>query len=147
MTERPLRATVSQRGVVFAPTDEVLLVRRSADGGWELPGGRLGRGEDVREGVAREIEEETDLAPEIGRPVHATSWVNDADEDRFAVYYHCRADRRSVSLSEEHTAFEWRRPAAAQDRLSDTQGRAVANAVAADEEVDAGEHGVSVPEV
>ena len=112
MTERPLRATVSQRGVVFAPDDEVLLVRR-------------------------EIVEETGLDPDLGQPVHVTSWINDTAEGRFAVYYRCRTAERSVSLSAEHTDFEWRPPAGACDRLSDVQGRAVANAVAADGEVDA----------
>lgn len=144
MTERPLRATVSQRGVVFAPDDEVLLVRRESDGGWELPGGRLGREEDAREGVRREIVEETGLDPDLGQPVHAVSWVNDAAEGRFAVYYRCRTPERSVSLSAEHTAFEWRPPADACDRLSDPQGRAVANAVAADDEVNVGEVGVPI---
>ena len=86
MTERPLRATVSQRGVVFTPDDEVLLVRRESDGEWELPGGRLGREEDAREGVRREVVEETGLDPDLGQPVHVTSWINDAAEGRFAVY-------------------------------------------------------------
>jgi len=143
MTERPLRATVSQRGVVFAPDDEVLLVRRQSDGGWELPGGRLGREEDAREGVRREIVEETGIDPDLGQPVHAISWLNDAGNGRFAVYYRCRTAERGVSLSAEHTAFEWRSPAGACDRLSDAQGRAVANAVAADDEVDAVELGIS----
>jgi 8-oxo-dGTP pyrophosphatase MutT (NUDIX family) len=147
MTERPLRATVSQRGVVFAPNDEVLVVRRRSDGGWELPGGRLGRDEDARRGVLREIVEETGLEPDLGQPVHTNSWLNDDDDGRFAVYYHCRTTERSVSLSREHTDFAWRAPATAHDRLSETQGRAVANAVAADDDVDAGELGVPVPEV
>lgn len=144
MTERPLRATVSQRGVVFAPDDEVLLVRRESDGEWELPGGRLGREEDAREGVRREVVEETGLDPDLSQPVHVTSWINDATEGRFAVYYRCRTAERSVSLSAEHTDFEWRPPAEACDRLSDAQGRAVANAVAADGEVDAVELEISV---
>jgi 8-oxo-dGTP diphosphatase len=147
MTERPLRATVSQRGVVFAPDDDVLLVRRRTDGGWELPGGRLDRDEAARDGVRREIVEETGLDPELGQPVHAVSWLNDTDDGRFAVYYRCRSDERSVSLSAEHTDFEWRSPAGAYDRLSDTQGRAVANAVAAADDLDVGALGVSVPEV
>lgn len=147
MTERPLRATVSQRGVVFDPGDDVLLVRRRSDGGWELPGGRLGRDENARQGVLREIVEETGLEPDLGQPVHATSWLNDDDDGRFAVYYHCRATERSVSLSHEHTDFAWRAPDAAHDRLSETQGRAVANAVAADDDLDVRELGVSLPEV
>jgi len=147
MTERPLRATVSQRGVVFAPNDDVLVVRRRTDGGWELPGGRLDRDEDARDGVRREIVEETGIDPDLGQPVHAVSWLNDADDGRFAVYYRCRTDDRSVSLSNEHTDFEWRSPAAAHDRLSETQGRAVANAVATADELDVRELGLPVPEV
>jgi 8-oxo-dGTP pyrophosphatase MutT (NUDIX family) len=147
MTERPLRATVSQRGVVFAPDDEVLLVRRRTDGGWELPGGRLDRDEGARAGVRREIIEETGIDPELGQPVHAISWLNDADDGRFAVYYYCRTDERSVTLSHEHTDFQWRSPAAAHDQLSDTQARAVANAVAAADDLDVGELGVPAPEM
>jgi 8-oxo-dGTP diphosphatase len=144
MTERPLRATVSQRGVVFAPNDQVLVVCRHSDGGWELPGGRLGRDEDARKGARRELVEETGLDPDLGRPVHAVSWRNDDDAGRFAVYYRCRIEERSVSLSEEHTDFAWCGPGVAQDRLSETQGQAVAAAVAVDDGIDPGELEVSV---
>lgn len=129
MTQEPLRATISLRGVVFGPDGDVLLVRRETDGGWELPGGRLGAGEAAIAGVRREITEETGLDPTVGRPVHATAWRNDADDGRFAVYYRCRVARRSVSLSAEHVAHEWVPPAAARERLSDPQGTAVGRAV------------------
>lgn len=129
MTENHLHATVSLRGIVFVE-GAVVLVRRATDGGWELPGGRLGATEDVRDGVRREIREETGLAPAVVEPVHTLSWRNDADEGRFAVYFHCTAERRSVSLSEEHTDHAWVSPAEAADRLSTPQGRAVERAAA-----------------
>lgn len=132
MTEEPLRATVSLRGVLYADGD-VLVVRRASDGGWELPGGRLGAEEDAVDGVRREIEEETGIRAAVGRPVHATAWRNDDDRGRFGVYYLCDADGRAVSLSHEHTDHEWLSPAEATDRLSDVQGEAVARA----EEVEA----------
>jgi 8-oxo-dGTP pyrophosphatase MutT (NUDIX family) len=129
MTERPLRATVSLRGVLFCPSDHVLVVRRATDDGWELPGGRLGATEDAADGVHREIEEETGLDVEVRRPVHAVSWRNDEDRGRFGVYYRCLARTQTVTLSPEHTAHEWLSPTAASNRLSDTQGEAVEQAL------------------
>ena len=125
MTDEPLHATVSLRGVVFGPRGEVLVVRRTSDGGWELPGGRLGAHEDTETGVRREIAEETGLDVPIGRPVHVCSWRNDDDRGRLAAYFRCEAERRTVTLSDEHTDHEWLPPATASDRLSDVQGTAV----------------------
>jgi 8-oxo-dGTP pyrophosphatase MutT (NUDIX family) len=133
VTDEPLRATVSLRGVLFTPDGDVLLVRRTSDGGWELPGGRLGAKEDAQEGVQREIREETGLDPRVRRPVHAVSWRNDADNGRFGVYYHCRVQARAVTLSQEHTDYDWVSPTEAADRLSEVQGEAVARATEVDE--------------
>ncbi|MUV59125.1 NUDIX domain-containing protein [Halogeometricum sp. CBA1124] len=128
MTEKPLRATVSLRGVLFAPSGDVLVVQRTTDEGWELPGGRLGAEEDATEGVQREIVEETGLAVDLGHPVHATAWRNDDDNGRFGVYYYGRVTERAVSLSHEHVEYEWLPPGRAEQRLSGPQGRAVNNA-------------------
>lgn len=76
MTQTPLRATVTQRGVVVTPDEHVLIVKRASDGDWELPGGRLDRQENAIEGLTREIREETSLTPEIVAPVETVAWVN-----------------------------------------------------------------------
>ncbi|WP_123538489.1 NUDIX hydrolase [Halosimplex salinum] len=128
MTDDPIRATVSLRGVVFGADDTVLLMRRASDGGWELPGGRLDAHEDALAGLRRELAEETSLDPLVHEPVHTVSWRNDADRGRFAVYYLCESERRSVSLSDEHVAAEWVSVATARERLSGSQGTAVARA-------------------
>ncbi|MFC4358301.1 NUDIX domain-containing protein [Halobium salinum] len=126
MTDEPLRATVSQRGVLFGPEGDVLVVRRASDDGWELPGGRLGAGEETVRGLRREVEEETGLDPSVAEPVHTYAWRSDGTgRGRFAVYYVCRVERRAVSLSPEHTEFDWLPPATAAERLSETQGVAV----------------------
>lgn len=124
MTEEPARVTVSLRGAVFVEGD-VLVVRRATDGGWELPGGRLGVGEDAVPGLRREAREETGLRVEVSHPVHTVAWRNDRGEDRFGVYYHATAGRRDVTLSHEHTAHEWAAPVQAVEMLSDPQGAAV----------------------
>jgi 8-oxo-dGTP pyrophosphatase MutT (NUDIX family) len=142
VTDVHLEATVSLRGVVFAPRGDVLVVRRASDGGWELPGGRLAPDEAATEGVRREIREETGLDADVGRPVHAVSWRNAADEGRFAVYYCCApgdspdsdpdldldAGADPVELSHEHVDHAWLRPETALGRLSDPQEHAVSAA-------------------
>jgi len=143
VTDDHLEATISLRGVLFSPDGEILLVRRASDGGWELPGGRLGTHEDAREGVHREIEEETGLDADIRRPVHAASWRNETDRGRFAVYYRCDVPERehsdpevaanggleSITLSQEHVDYAWLDPEPAAERLTDVQTRAVTEAM------------------
>jgi 8-oxo-dGTP pyrophosphatase MutT (NUDIX family) len=130
MTETHLHATISLRGVLFTASDDVLLLKRTTDGEWELPGGRLNAGEDALTGLRRELDEETGLDPEVDRPVHTTAWQNDEDSGRFAAYYRCYAARRAVELSGEHTDHAWLSPPRARERLSDTQRRALERAMA-----------------
>lgn len=133
MDEPFLEATISIRGVVRRTDGAVLVVRRSSDGGWELPGGRIRRSESVVDCLRRELREETDLAVSVRRPVHAVSWQNDTGDDRFAVYYHCTATADDVTLSEEHTAATWLDGSAVAERLSEPQAAAAARAKAGPE--------------
>lgn len=128
MTDEPLNATVSQRAVLFGRDDRILVVRRASDGGWELPGGRLDADESTVEGLRREVREETGLDVAIRRPIYTTSWRNDRGQGRYGVYYYCLAEGNGVTLSDEHTEYEWLTPLAAADRLSETQGNAVTRA-------------------
>jgi len=129
MTNQPLQATITQRGVIFEPRGEILLVKRATDGEWELPGGRVDRHEDAREALAREILEETSLTPDTVTPVHTTTWLNSDGNGRFAVYYYCLAEDQSVTLSDEHQAFEWAQPSKICARLTPPQQAAVAESV------------------
>lgn len=56
-------------GAVIVENGRVLLVRRLAEplkGEWSIPGGMLELGERLREGVAREVLEESGLVVEVG---------------------------------------------------------------------------------
>lgn len=73
----PLRHTIFSRptplvsaaAVVLNFSGEILLMRRSDNGDWNIPGGALEVGESPAEGVAREVREETGYAC---RPVALT---------------------------------------------------------------------------
>lgn len=125
MTETPLRATVTQRGVVVTPDAHVLVVRRASDAGWELPGGGLDRRENAVVGLSRELREETALDLDVVAPVNTVTWKNNDRDGRFGVYYYCRGPRREVSLSAEHDAADWWSVDAVGSRLSALQTAAV----------------------
>lgn len=125
MTDDLLCATVSVRGVIYNADGQILVLQRSTDQDWELPGGRLSRGESPRQGLRREIHEETGLDVEGAKIMKANSGVNTADEGRFAVHYDCGQTDGSVELSDEHVDREWVCPEKAQQRLCDPQSTAV----------------------
>lgn len=125
MTDELLRATVSVRGVIIDPRGRVLVLQRTTDSEWELPGGRLAAGEAVRHGLLREITEETALSVEIDNPVASNTWTNEGGRGRFAVHYKCYTSQRNVDLSDEHADWEWLLPEEAYRVLNEPQTTAV----------------------
>jgi 8-oxo-dGTP diphosphatase len=98
-----VRALVESEG-------RVLLVRRvawdSLPGRWELPGGKVDRGEDVTVALAREIEEETALMLAGCAHVSTRELVSPRGRSvREYVYF--AAAVGTVSLSHEHDAYVW----------------------------------------
>jgi ADP-ribose pyrophosphatase YjhB (NUDIX family) len=56
-------------GAVIVQSGRVLLVRRDTEplrGEWSVPGGMLELGEKLRDGICREVQEETGLDVEVG---------------------------------------------------------------------------------
>ncbi len=107
MTEDHLCATVSVRGVLTDPHGQLLVMQRSSDRQWELPGGRLAPDEPPIHGLKRELIEETGISVAVETILCADSWINDRTQDRFAVYYTCNCETpgEAVTLSEEHVDF------------------------------------------
>ncbi|MGH8958166.1 MAG: NUDIX hydrolase [Acidimicrobiia bacterium] len=74
-------------GAVLRSGDRYLLVRRGRpphEGKWAVPGGKVRLGETMREAVTREVEEETGLAVEVGKPI----WVGEAMDSGLPPTWH-----------------------------------------------------------
>lgn len=52
---------VSLKCLITDPSGKVLVVRENGRGSWDLPGGGIDHGEDIRSAIARELEEELDF--------------------------------------------------------------------------------------
>jgi 8-oxo-dGTP pyrophosphatase MutT (NUDIX family) len=96
---------VSVKGVVLRGA-EVLLLRNERDE-WELPGGRLERGESPRECVAREVTEEVGWSVEAGPLLDAWVYrIESAGRDVLILTYACRehddVPRAVPQVSHEH---------------------------------------------
>lgn len=77
-------------GAVVVREGEVLLVRRAnppLQGEWSLPGGALEVGEKLREGIAREVLEETGLEVEVGPVVEVIDSIFPDSEGRTQYHY------------------------------------------------------------
>src|SRR4051795_4398308 len=87
-----------------------LLVRRAAwdslPGQWELPGGKIDRGERVLEGLAREVEEETGLMLARPRRVSTREMVSPRG-NLVREHVYAAGAIGTVTLSHEHDAFAW----------------------------------------
>jgi 8-oxo-dGTP diphosphatase len=76
-------------------------------GKWEFPGGKAEEGEDAKEALAREMEEEFGVPVTVGRKIAHGSFVHNGKEHALDAYLVSLPDRR-FSLT-EHTGWHWAR--------------------------------------
>lgn len=87
--EYPDRPILGVGAVIFFG-GKVLLVKRGKEPGygkWSIPGGAVELGETLKEGVLREVKEETGLEVEIGGTVEILDWVSRDENDRIKYHY------------------------------------------------------------
>ncbi len=99
------------RGIIKNDSGEILIVKRHPKSKtdpemWELPGGKVERGEFFADALVREIKEETNLDVEIGDFCEAVQ--NDYSHKRTVQLMMYLVDvKGEVRISDEHTEFMW----------------------------------------
>lgn len=104
--------------VNVAVTDDsgrLLLIRRTDNGNWALPGGAVDPGESLAEAAVRETEEETGIRCEVDavvgiytNPRHVIHYTsNDEVRQEFSIVLAARAIHGQPTPSSESSAVEW----------------------------------------
>ena len=99
------------RGIIRNSDGEILIVKRHPKSRtdpemWELPGGKVERGEHFADALVREIKEETNLNVKVGDFCEAIQ--NDYPHKRTVQLMMYLDDvEGSVEISDEHTQFKW----------------------------------------
>jgi mutator protein MutT len=91
---------------------EVLLIRRRSNdvhkpGEWDIPGGRLGLGEDPIAGLKREVQEEVGINVDIEMPIDIHHFTRDDGQKITMIIFWCIPLSTDIVLSEEHQEHKW----------------------------------------
>jgi 8-oxo-dGTP diphosphatase len=91
---------------------KLLILRRSKSSefdanAWDLVGGKLEFGEDLHEGLSREIREETDLEVTIEKLLCATSFKMTSELQGVGLLYLSHTKHDKIKLSLEHQDYMW----------------------------------------
>jgi mutator protein MutT len=106
----PYRLPISVKAVLVDAGRACLLFNERDQ--WELPGGRLERGETPEDCLVREVREEIGLEPVVEGLVDARAFQPAPGKEVFILVYRCRlAAPGAVVLSSEHREVGWFAPA------------------------------------
>ncbi|GAA0466404.1 putative MutT/NUDIX-like protein [Paractinoplanes deccanensis] len=112
---RPRAIVPSANVVVVGTHGEVLLIRRSDNGNWALPGGAMDLGESLPEAAVRETAEETGVEVEITGlvgiftdPRHVMLYTSDGEvRQEFSVVFVARPVGGALTAGDETTDARW----------------------------------------
>lgn len=74
---------------------------------WEIPGGRLGVGEDPILGLMREVREETGMYVRPLCPLSVRHFKRDDEQLITMIVFYCKPMNGFLRLSSEHSDYEW----------------------------------------
>lgn len=100
--------------------DKLLIIRESSQyvggshaGEYDVPGGKIRKGEMFHEALIREVGEETGLDITVGKPISVAEWrptIEGKHMQIIAIFFLCTTSSANVILSEDHDAYEWINP-------------------------------------
>ncbi len=108
------KTRVAAKGII-QKEGKILLISRSEKEKFnpnelDFPGGKLEFGESPKQGLKREIEEETGLEVEIVKPTSSWSFMFDENTQIVGTTFYCKYKSGDVKLSDEHTHHTWVTP-------------------------------------
>lgn len=110
----PNSLVVAVTGAVCNEDGAVLLIRRTDNDLWALPGGAMDLGETIAETVVREVKEETglnvDVTGVIGiytNPKHVVEFSNGEVRQQFSICFSARLVGGELTPSEESSEVRW----------------------------------------
>lgn len=97
---------------IIVYNQKVLIIQRSnydeiGAGTWEFVGGKLDFGEDLLDGLKREIKEEVSLDVTVERLLYATTFKTNPQRQVVILTYLCYANTDNINLSSEHKNYTW----------------------------------------
>ncbi|MCX4789227.1 NUDIX domain-containing protein [Streptomyces sp. NBC_01221] len=99
-------------------SDDVLLIQRSDNGRWALPGGGHDLGESISDTVVREVWEETGIKAEVTDmsgiytdPGHVMLYDDGEARQQFSICFRARPVSGGIRTSDETTQVRWVSPA------------------------------------
>lgn len=98
---------VSIKGIIMDSSHNTLLLKDES-GLWELPGGKMEKGEQPEQTLIRELHEELRIQVRLVRMVN--NWVYHPGENRnvfFAAYLVDYDRKQEIVMSEEHLEMGW----------------------------------------
>lgn len=101
----------------------ILLIRRSDNGKYSVPGGGLEAGETVAQAVVREVREETGIEVDVtelvgvfSNPEHVIAYDDGEVRQEFSICFRAQPIGGKLRTSEESSEVEWVRPAELSER-------------------------------
>jgi 8-oxo-dGTP diphosphatase len=108
---------VATKALIVNEEGRILILREAKTyeegtniGRYHFPGGRLNPGEAFFDGLKREVDEETGLEIEIGKPIYVGEWrpiIKGVPNQIVAIFFICKPITSNIRLSEEHDDFQW----------------------------------------
>jgi 8-oxo-dGTP diphosphatase len=100
---------VAQKALIKRDGKYLVLKRSSNNksfiGYWELPGGKLELGEEPKEGLKREVKEETNLEINVNSPIFV--YLETAKINAYVTIFDCDFVSGEIKLSFEHSDYKW----------------------------------------
>jgi 8-oxo-dGTP pyrophosphatase MutT (NUDIX family) len=110
----PINSVVPSVSAVVERDGRILLIHKTDNGLWALPGGGHDPGESIADTVVREVKEETGYDVEVvsivgtyTNPQHVMAYDNGEVRQQFSICFHAALTGGHAQTSSESAAVEW----------------------------------------